>query len=164
VLIAFFLFQVGFVNHITEGYPYSYSLDFNRKKTSTDLGLRVSLYSVYVPEQDFFSAQWLRQNKDNEYLVCADGSWGRPILLAYALLNYDKICYLFNATKPEDLFNVTKLEEPEPSCYIYLRHLNVREGLIYTVTGAFNLSDISLLLAQSNKIYSNGDSEIYSVP
>jgi len=152
VLIAFFLFQVGFVNHVTKDYPYSYSLDFNRKKTSTDRGIRVSLYSIYVPEQDFFSAQWLYQNKDNISLVYADGSWGKPVLAAYTLLAYERVNYLFNTTKLES------------RSYIYLRQLNVREGIVHTVAESFNISVISSLLNQSNKIYSNGESEIYCVP
>jgi uncharacterized membrane protein len=152
VLIAFFLFQVGFINHITEGYPYSYSLDFDRKKISSDFGVRSGLYSIYVPEYDFASAQWLYLEMANSSRVYADGSWGKPILAAYALLAYERVDYLYNTT------------ELESKSYIYLRYLNIREGLIYTATDAFNLTDISNLLDHADEVYSNGGSEVRIVP
>jgi uncharacterized membrane protein len=153
VLVVFFLFQVGFFNHVANGPTYSYSLDFNRIKTSTDPNIRAKILDAFVPEQDFFSARWLGTNIDNKSLVYADYRIGEPILADYASLENQRISYLFNTTELD----------PRPY-YIYLRYLNVREGIIDTATGAFNLSDISTLLARSDTIYSNGESEIHYTP
>jgi uncharacterized membrane protein len=154
VLVSFFLFRIGLVNHIAGGYPTSFSLDFGRMKTSTNLGVRTEIFSVSVSEQDLFGATWLAAEVENASLVYAD--YGRAILFDYTDLRPENIGYLVNDT------------QMEPSSYIYLRRLNVVEGLVSTPTPGrpllFNLSDISLLLTQSNKIYSNGQSETYSLP
>ena len=151
VLIIFFLFQSGFVNHVANSYTYSFSLDFNRIETSTDPNTRAKILRIFVAEQDIFSAQWLGANIDNESLVYADYSMYGQVLPDYALLENERIRYLSNTT------------ELESRSYVYLRSLNVREGMIDTFTYTFNLSDISTLLARSDTIYSNGESEIHSV-
>jgi len=150
VLIASFLFETGFVNHVTEAYPYSYSLDFNRKKTSSNLGVRINFFIAYIPEQDFFSARWLSENVDERSYVYADQAAIYGVLsCTHVLLDRNRIRFISNAVIPEH------------GAYIYLKYLNVREGMIFTVGGVFNTSEISSFLNESNHIYSNGDSDIY---
>ena len=59
------------------------------------------------------------------------------------------------------LYNVTAIGDG----YVYLDHLNVVEGIITTHPDrgdAYLISELSPLLDTNNKIYSNGDSEIFS--
>jgi len=151
VLIIFFLFQSGFVNHIANSYTYSFSLDFNRMETSVDPNTRAKILRVFVTEQDFFSARWLGANIDNQSPVYSDYSMHGRVLPNYALLENERIRYLSNTTALES------------RSYVYLRSLNVREGMIDTFTYTFNLTEISSSLARSDTIYSNGESEIRSV-
>jgi uncharacterized membrane protein len=60
-----------------------------------------------------------------------------------------------------------KTTQVNSSSYVYLRSLNIIEGVVVDPLqaesgGYFNLSDISL--SQSNRIYSNGASDIYFTP
>jgi len=154
LLIASFLFQVGFVHHVTKGVPASNSLDFNRKKTTNDLRIKISFYNAYIPEQDVFSAIWLSKNVDETSRLHADRNSENVVLTSYGLIDRVRVHLLSNSTILED------------GDYIYLRRLNVVDGLISTfpVGEPFHISEISSLLNESNKIYSNGDSDIYCVP
>lgn len=153
VLIASFLFQVGFVNYVTGSAPLSNSLELNRKRTSKDLGVKIGLYWVYIPEQDVFSARWHLRNVNQTALVYADLRSEMSVLINYALLDRDSIQILSNTTVLED------------GAYAYLRYLNVHENIILTEIGSLmNTSDLSFLQKESNKIYSNGGSEVYYAP
>lgn len=152
VLIASFLFQVGFANHVTGVWPYSYSLDLNRKMTSNDLSIRIGVYNAYVPEQDVLGARWLSENMKKTSKVYADETSRTNVLTSYALLDRDTIVRLYNTTLLEH------------GTYIYLRYVNVRVGVVLEPLYKFNTTDISPLLNENNKIYSNGDSEIYWAP
>jgi len=156
VLIAFFLFEVGLINHVTGGYPYSYSLDFGRKRGSNDLSIAIDFYTAYVTEQEVLSARWLSKYMNKTFMVYADSIPYYRILPAYALLDFPQLSDLFK--------NMTFSE----SSYIYLRYLNVQKGVIVPrgVAGyygtPFNISEIDFL--RNDKIYSNGHSDVYYSP
>lgn len=152
VLVVFFLFRSGFVNTVTGDRPYSYSLDFDRMKTSVFFTTGGSLYIVYVQEQDLFGARWLALQIGNNSLVYADYGMGIPILTDYTALNRQNIDYIVNETRSK------------PESYIYLRSLNVLGGIVAAELGYFNLSDLSPSLSQNCGIYSNGVSDVYFVP
>ena len=153
ILIISFLFQVGFVHHITRSDPLSIPLDFDRRKTTTNLSLKMSFYEVYSPEQDVLSAKWYANNLNTETRCYADYVSKTNVLTAYSTLDRDTIYTFSYATVYEYGF------------YIYLRHLNVHEGIVVTDTGGVqNMTEISFLFNESNKIYSNGGSEIYHKP
>lgn len=153
VLIASFLFQVGFVNHVTGGYPSSFSLDLDRREKSSDLSIRVTTHSRYFLDQEVFSARWLQENVNPTSKVYADWNSRFTVLRSYALLPNDRILQITNDTTLES------------RTYIYLKYVNIRVGVISTASsGFFNTSDISPILANCNKIYSNGYSDIYHVP
>lgn len=152
VLIVFFLFQVGFVNHVTDDKPISYSLDISRMKTTNNPEVKIYFYDAYTPEQDVFSAIWLSKNVKETSLIYSDLGSRHHVLTSYALIEYGRVSVLSNSTT---LWR---------GAYIYLRHLNVVKGLATTKVGFFNVSEISSLLNENNRIYSNGDSEIYCKP
>jgi len=156
VLIGFFLFQVGFVNHVTGGYPYSYSLDFGRKQASNDLGMTIDFHTVYVTEQEVLSARWLAKYMDKTQMTYADSIPYYHTLHAYALLPFTQVGDLSkNMTFPRN-------------SYVYLGYLNIQHDVILPrgSTGylgmPFNLSEIDFL--KNNKIYSNGHSDVYYSP
>jgi len=153
VLIASFLFQVGLVNHVTGGYPYSYSLDMDRRKTSDDHGIQTVTHSLVFLDQDVISAEWLYKNQKTTSTVYADYNSRSTILRSYGLIPTERLL---------ELTNYTKLA---PQSYVYLKYLNIRVGVLSIgETGLLNTSDIFPLLENCNRIYSNGDSEIYFTP
>jgi uncharacterized membrane protein len=157
LLVVFFLYRSGFVSTVTGDRPYSYSLDFNRMKTSTFFTTGSSLYDVYVPEQDLFGARWLAPRIGNNSLVYADYGMGVTTLIDYAALNPQKIDYIINGT------------QTKPGSYMYLRSFNVLGGMVVEVdsvgsVGSFDLSNLSSSLSQNDRLYSNGASNIYFAP
>lgn len=152
ILVAFFLFRSGFVNSVTGDRPSSFSLDFNRMKTSTILELRTGIYGIYVPEQDLFSARWLAPRVGTNSLVYAEYGMGVSTLMDYTTLNRQNIDNIVNET------------QAKPESYVYLRSLNVLVGMVADSVGYFNLSGLSSSLSQNDKIYSNGASDIYFAP
>jgi len=151
LLITSFLFQVGLVSHVTRSAPISTSLDLDRKKTSNDLAVLESLYELYIPEQDVFSAEWYLRNIGQEPEVYADVQSKDNVLPAYALENKNKIRYISNTTVLQR------------SAYVYLRYFNIRHNTIVSYQGRFNTSNVDVL-NQTDTIYSNGASEIRWTP
>jgi uncharacterized membrane protein len=162
VLIAFFLFQVGFFNHIANDYPYSFSLDFNRKQSSGDLSVVVGFYSSYVSDQEVHSARWLSENMNRSLGVYADSNSKFHVLSAYAFVSPEQTNLLYRN------MSITN------SSYVYLSFLNrldiwdnVQDGVVITAEGTntwFNTSELSGFLNQIDTIYTNGHNEIYHVP
>jgi len=152
VLIFTFLFQSGLINHVTGDYPWSYSLDLDRRESSSDLRIKVETHGGYFLDQEVFSAKWLMINMNSTSKVYADWNSRTTTLRSYALLSEDRMLPITNETKLD------------PQTYIYLKYLNIQIGLISESTYKFNTSDLSPTMAGCNKIYSNGDSEIFRTP
>ena len=151
ILSGYFLSQVGFVNYVTNGAIHSYTIDFERMKTSNESQSKISLYNFYIPEQDVFSASWLLNNKVETAEVFADAESKSHVLLSYGLIPNKLLLPITNTTIP-----------PQGS-FVYLGSLNIVNGVIATDTGSFNTSEISFLLDKNNLVYSNGNSEIWFV-
>jgi uncharacterized membrane protein len=151
LLSAYFLSQVGFLNRVTGNEIHSYNVDFDRMITSNDSRIKISLYSNYLPEQDVFGAAWLSNNKVETAMVLADSLSESHVLRSYGLVPDTLLLPLTNTTIPPC------------NSFIYLGSLNTVHGVITTIAGSFNTSDISFLLDQNNLVYSNGNSEIFYV-
>jgi len=149
VLIASFLFNTGFVDHIAGTFPESISLDHDRRRTSNYVSMRNSFYYFFLLDQDVSSAVWLSKYGSKTSWVYADTDSRYLVLLSYGLIPLDQSVPLF------------VYPTAEHAGYAYLRSMNVVEGLVANPTLS-NLSDISSALDSSNRIYSNGASEIYS--
>jgi len=150
LLITSFLFQVGLVSHVTGSAPVSHSLDLDREKASNNLVVLESLYEVYIPEQDVFSAKWYLRSADRESWVYADVISLANVLTAYGLENRDKI---------HAISNTAVLQR---GAYVYLRYFNIRHNTMFSY-GMFNTSNVHVL-NQTDTIYSNGASEIRWTP
>jgi uncharacterized membrane protein len=151
LLITSFLFQVGFVSHVTGAAPISNSLDLDRIKTSNNLGDREALYEDYIPEQDVFSAKWYLRNIGQEPVMYADVQSQANVLTAYALESRDKM---------HTIYNTTVIQR---SAYVYLRYFNIRENTIVSYKGLFNTSNLDVP-NHADTIYSNGAGEIHWMP
>jgi uncharacterized membrane protein len=152
ILVVFFLFRSGFVNAVTGDRPYSWSLDFDRMKTSDNFEVRMNLYGVHAPERDLYSARWLAlQNRSSSH-VYTDSGMGAITLMEYTTLKPESIGYLLAGAAPE------------PGSYIYFRSSSILEDKIAYSQGYLNLSDLSPSPSENCKIYSNGASDVYFVP
>lgn len=149
LFIVIFLFKVGFVHEITEDpIPESMSISFTRMKTSDDPEIKASFYDAYVPEQDVYSALWLSDTAGNGSEIYADETASKHVLRAYGMRIIEWEYFLFG--------NRTIA----PEAYVYLRYLNVH-GLIREYGTLSNTTELSYRLDWTDKVYSNGDSEVY---
>ena len=152
IIGAYFLSQVGFVNNVTGGAIHSYGTDFDRMMTSNKIQDKITLYNVYIPEQDVISASWLSNYKVETAEVFCDYLSEFHVLVSYGLIPNKLLLPITNTTIP-----------PQGS-FIYLGSLNVANGVITTTAvESFNTSQISFLLNQNSIVYSNGNSEIWYV-
>lgn len=149
VLIGYFLSQSGFINCVTGAAPQSFSLDYNRIRTSTDRSLEINFYSVYIPEQDVFGAVWLSKHMGESSTIYADYVSVDCVLTSYGLIPRQQMRFLTNTTIVEQ------------GSSIYLGQLNVVNGVITTETQSFNTSELSSLLNENSLIYANGNTEVF---
>jgi len=153
VLVAFFLFQTGFVYEITgDTVPSSISLSKYRMDdyTQTMLGL--------VDENDFFGAMWLSKYVDVEHTqIYSDVKAKFQVLTSTMIDRKDSIVVLSNTRV------ITS------GSYIYLSQYNtINEVLLYDtrypINIQYNINEIPIFnstVVFNNRIYSNSACEIY---
>lgn len=156
ILVAsFFLFRSGFANYASGGYQTSYPLNYDNIDGLDDLSQKVTIFGVSVTEYDLYSARWLTSKIEMNSSIYGDER-GVAILYDYTNFSRDNTYLLFNTTTPET------------GSYLYFRGFNIMENVVlFNLLSSYpryDLSDISPLLEQTDKIYSNGESEVYFVP
>lgn len=147
VLTTFLLFEIGFVYEIAGDIPTSIPLSMSRVN-------KVQLYGAYTPKQEVFSARWLSKNRGGPLEVFADQIARENVLVSYGGIHKSNVIILSPATIVEE-------------GYVYLGNLNVDDGIIVGRWGqTWNTSSIYPILDEMNKVYSNGESDVYwtSVP
>jgi len=145
ILVPYFLFQSGFVYEITGNQSYSLPLGKNRM-SSLFLRWRVG----YFDDSEVISAIWLSKNVDPEVShVYADAASAYGVLIGYGTV-YNR--YM------EILSNVTFFYS---DWIVYLNKPNVVDETVVSLDYVWNITDISVTLDFSNKIYSNGYCETY---
>ena len=156
-LVIFLLFNTGFVYEVTKDHPGSVALSQEWIKESGDAKTKIGLYGGFVTEQTVFGTQWLSKTINRENIKIYSDKTLRRRIVGYGSIPEESI-------RPT-LSNTTKIRSGE---YVYLGYLNVVEGLFRSWeskhlerTVYYNSSDISPLLEEMYKIYSNGGSEIY---
>jgi uncharacterized membrane protein len=146
ILVPYFLFQTNFVYEVTGSDSWSIPLS---KSTMDPLRLYGKL--GYVDTQSAFGAQWLAKYVDVERTpIYADAISQDIMLVSYGMTHRGYV---------EVLSNTTTIANGGA---VYLNSLNVAEGEIIGRTLSWNSTDLSSLFSNLNKIYTNGDSEIYS--
>jgi uncharacterized membrane protein len=138
VFIPLFLFQTGFIYEVTHVHTEALPLSMYRWKN-------IELYGYLVDAQEVAGAQWMPKHVNTTNIsVYSDDVSRFQVLTSYGMVERGRTYYFFNTTSPNsyDL--------------IYLGNVNlIRKGKI------FNASVISPILENQNKIYSNGECEIY---
>ena len=145
VLIPVFLFQTEFVYALTGDYMSNMTLGVDRMD-------EVKLYTWITNEQEVLGAQWLPKHVNiTQVIVYTDGVSLLHDLTSYGLINRERIRVLSNTTRTLD-----------SNSFIYLRRINIVHGIMQErYLGQWNTSDISSLIDSQNKIYSNGNCDIY---
>ena len=145
VLIPLFVFQTEFVYALTGDYMSNMTLGMDRMD-------EVELYTWITNEQEVLGAQWLPKKVNiTQVALYADGQSLRHTLTSYGLINRERMLVLSNTTRTLD-----------NNSFIYLRRINIVHGIMQELNlGQWNTSDISSLINSQNKIYSNGDCDIY---
>ncbi len=152
ILSGYFLSQVGFVNYVTNGAVHTYNTDFDKMKTSNDIGAKLFFYGWFNQEPDVLSASWLSGHRAENAEIFADDISGDHALVSYGLIP-------LGTTLP-----ITNMKNPSQGSYLFLGSLNVVNGVMYTYAlGPFNMSEVSSFLGNNSLVYSNGNSEIFSV-
>jgi uncharacterized membrane protein len=147
LLILTFLFQVGLVNYATQDYPYSYTLDLDRKLNSNNTDVLVSVHTFFFNDEEVLGAKWIQEVRNPSSMVYADLNSRARVLKSYALIADNMLIPFTNETLPSNSL-------------VYLKYLNIKLGLFEPG----NMSDVVPLLQVCNQIYSNGDSIVFSKP
>jgi len=144
IFTPFFLFQTGFVYEVTGVECWSLPLSSYRMPP-----LELSQRILY--ETEIVGAVWLSTHMDKNPMVYADDVSKFHVLTSYGLIDWRQFGVLSNTT--------TTIETGD---FIYLRRLNIVNGIMEgDYISQWNTSDISSLLNIQNKIYSNGECDIY---
>jgi uncharacterized membrane protein len=153
ILSAYFLSQVGFVNYVTNGAVHTYGTDFVKMETSNDIVAKSFFYVWFNHEPDVSSASWLSSHKAGNAEIFADDGSTSHALVSYGLIPIGTALPI-----------TTNTTNPPQGSYLFLRSLNVVNGVMYTNDlGSFNTSKVSSLLESNSLVYSNGNSEIFYV-
>jgi uncharacterized membrane protein len=157
-LVCYFFFNAGLIYEIAGDVPTSASVSFQRLKESAG-NARVLFDSFYIYDEEATSAKWLSTYRDNTKQIFADSPAKERVLLSYGMIPPEQLYYLTNETKL-----------PKGG-YVYLRRLNVIDGLIvarglpdYVHEYTINISEVSSILEESDIVYQNGASSILKSP
>lgn len=147
VLVPYFFFQTGFFYEVTGDTSWSIPLSKYRA------GL-IPYASGLIDEQDVFGAVWLSEKMNTEgTLIYADDMSKYTVLTSYGLIKRDQI---------EILSNITIVQANDA---IYLRKVNLFFGVLFKRRGdienLWNITEISPVFSDMNKVYSSGQCEIY---
>lgn len=148
-LIPFFLFQSGFIYAIAGVKNWSIPLDINNCEFENP-----ELYSRIVYEQEVIAAQWLSQK------TSTNSQTFKHFIYADALY-YDHVLTSYGMFIPENMRILNNITLPEEGSYIYLGRQNTLRGVVRGTTYDWDISDVSSFLVRMDKVYSNGESEIY---
>jgi len=166
LIVSSFLFRVGFVYEVTGDIPSSLSLSLNRMRTNPFVA--VDIWSAYIPEQDVFSATWLSAHASDESKVYADRLSRLYVLTSYGMI---PMAYVRNEEQSQNGkttydFMLRNKGNQIYKGYVYLRQLNVVYGKMADIDQSkyWSTASIYIFLDSLDKIYSNGDSDIYSRP
>lgn len=152
IIILFFLFNTGIVNELTNDPPKSISLCQERVMNSKNVEYKASFYDdCNTFEQDVYGIGWFSMNTKNNAKIYSDYITGNPIA-SYGI-----------AVRKYMLSNT--IDKVERGAYIYLGYPNIVGNVLLGPKPvglvAYNTTEMYPLLDLTNKIYSNGGSEIY---
>lgn len=148
VLVVFFTFQSEFIYAITGDVTWTMEMKMYNPNI-------LSLSNQFVWQTEVVGGQWITKYVliDEEPVVFSDVYSDFHVLTAFCSLDRGNIQILSNTT----------LSLQSGSC-IYLRWINIDSGIMIGQNYQWKTTDISTLLNSTDKVYSNGYSEIYRSP
>lgn len=147
ILLPLFLFQSGFIYEITGAESWCIPLSGHRMS-------EILLYERITNTPEVLGAEWLSNNiNTTDALVYADSRAKFCVLTSYGVISREQIMILTNST------SFASSNE-----FVYLRRINTIGGvMIRRDLTLWNITEISSVLNDQNRIYSNGNSQIYGV-
>jgi uncharacterized membrane protein len=143
VFSPYFLFQTGFVYEIIKVESWSISLSRYRMPP-------IPMTERFLYETEVVGTIWLSEHINDNSIVYADDTSKWHVLTSYGLIDWKQFGVLYNST--------TTIENEG---FIFLRHLNTINGIYSDYGNIWNTSDISSLLNFQNRVYTNGECDIY---
>jgi uncharacterized membrane protein len=127
--------------------------------TTDNEEVKVQFYTVFIKEQDYYSTIWLKNHANNP-IIYADTASSWHVLRSYGEFKSHNVYSLLPDTDP-------RAREMLNKSYIYISYLSLIEGAVVTPHSThksipYNYTELSGKLNITNKIYSNGESEIYN--
>jgi uncharacterized membrane protein len=154
ILIPYLLFQTGFVYEVAGDQSWSVPLS---KYRMDPILLKGSF--GYVDEPSVYGAEWLSKTIARNSLVYADLLSASFELRDYGMFDPNREI-VFNSSIL--LPNSAKLNLTiAPHAPIFMSQLNVIYGKILGMNLARNSTDFAYCMTNLNKVYSNGDCDIY---
>ena len=157
-LMIFLLFNSGWASEviIKDSFLPDIYISKERIIRDGDPAGKLYLYDKYTFDCDVFSAQWLLKNMESDTIIYTDKDHG--------VSSFPYIAEVQTGITPYTrILSNTHIKQLKG--YIYLRHLNIKEGIIeisvYPTIKWDYTSKLYPILNASNKIYTNGGSEIY---
>lgn len=156
VLIPLLLFETEFVYTIVGDNSASVSLALNMQVMDP-----FRVYSQITLKQEVLGAMWLSTHMTTaDALVGGDYISTYHVLTSYGMIPRDRVRVLSNFTSEGHIY--LSGEPIDNRTYIYLRSLNIVNGMLPMERGIKNITEISSILNYQNKVYSNGNCEIYN--
>jgi uncharacterized membrane protein len=160
LLCVFLLFNSEFVFEVVSDNPYSFSISQSSIMQRGHIEAKSWLYSMVDPPEDVASAMWLSAYADRVSNQYSDYRARNNVLNAYGMLSRD------DGRSFKHLGGIVILAMQ--NSYVYLRQLNVVDGLVGGEESLTGIPDIyagapvlSSLDQHTNKLYSNGGSQIF---
>lgn len=145
LLVTFFLFQVGFVYEVTaDSTPTSITLSKDRMQNWTPY-----LNQLYIEPQEIVASQWLATHGDMQAIVFGD--FGAKYLNSYGFIPFDNYHLLDPAIQ----------SWVSSSNYFYFGAYNLAANKVEGMNQEWTMADFAFINNSTDKIYTNGDSEIY---
>jgi uncharacterized membrane protein len=157
-LMIFFLFNAGIISElITKDFPGpSILISKKRVEETGTVEEKFYFYNFYIPDYDFYSANWLSKYRDVKKRIFVDFNRDWTTTLPYGMLGTFRSTSIHSNTYLLD--NLSKKED----AYIYLGYFNVVDKVVITCQLPLTFFYIDeLKLEDKNKVYTNGGSEIY---
>jgi uncharacterized membrane protein len=151
ILIPYFLFQTGFVYEVVG--DQSWSVPLSRYRMDPIL-LKGSF--GYVDGLSVAGAQWLLRMTGQNSLVYADG-----LSASFELRDDGMFDPRREIVLNSSIFRPNNSTRLEPNVPLFMSQLNVIYGKILGINLARNSSDFADSIAQLDKIYSNGECDVY---
>jgi len=145
VLVSYFLFQTEFMFEVVKSDSWSIPLSKYRMDP-----IRLYGHYGYMDAYSVYGAQWLSGKvAATDLALYADKASRLNVLSSYGGMYLNVVTELTNVTIPRS------------NEIIYLYTLNLKRGILVSRGRILNVSSLTFNIEDINKIYTNGNSEVY---